>query len=69
MKSPKNKNAPDVLVTGCAELLTLGGAVPRRGRSLGELGIIRDGALLVRAGRIAAIGPPATPLVSTAART
>ena len=30
--------------------------VPRRGRALGELGIIRDGALLVRDGRIAAVG-------------
>jgi imidazolonepropionase len=48
---------PDVLITGCTELLTLGGAVPRRGRALGELGIIRDGALLLRDGRIAAVGP------------
>jgi imidazolonepropionase len=47
---------PDLLITGCAELLTLRGAVPRRGRALGELGIIRDGALLVRDGRIAAVG-------------
>jgi imidazolonepropionase len=48
---------PAVLLTGCAELLTLRGAVPRRGRALGEIEIIRDGALLIRAGRIAAIGP------------
>ena len=47
---------PDWLITGCSQLLTLRGAVPRRGRALGELGIIRDGALLVRDDRIVAIG-------------
>ncbi len=44
-------------MTGCAQLLTLRGAVPRRGRALGDPGIIRDGALLIRDGRIAAVGP------------
>lgn len=48
---------PDWLITGCSELLTLRGAVPRRGRALGELGIIRNGALLVHDDRIAAVGP------------
>jgi imidazolonepropionase len=47
---------PDLLITGCSELLTLRGPVPRRGRALRELGIIRDGALLVRDDRIAAVG-------------
>jgi imidazolonepropionase len=47
---------PDWLITGCSELLTLRGAIPRRGRALGELGIIRDGALLVRDDRIEAVG-------------
>ena len=36
--------------------MTLRGGAPRRGRALGEMGIIRDGALLVRDGRIAAVG-------------
>lgn len=53
------------LITGCAELLTLRsgsradvrGDSPRRGRELRELGIIRDGALIVRDGLIAAVGP------------
>jgi imidazolonepropionase len=47
---------PDILVTGCAQLLTLRGAAPRRGRQLQELGIVRDGALLIRDGSIHAVG-------------
>ena len=47
---------PDWLITGCSQLLTLRGAVPRRGRTLTELGIIRDGALLVHDDRIVAVG-------------
>jgi len=48
---------PDWLITGCSELLTLRGPVPRRGRGLGELGVVKDGALLVRDDRITAVGP------------
>ena len=48
---------PDWLITGCSQLLTLRGPVPRRGRALGELGILRDGAMLTRDDRIVAIGP------------
>jgi imidazolonepropionase len=45
-----------LLITGCAELLTLRGPAPRRGSALGELGIIRDGALLINEGRVVAAG-------------
>ena len=48
---------PDWLITGCSELLTLRGPVPRRGRGLAELGLIRDGAILTHGDRITAIGP------------
>ncbi|MGD0403251.1 MAG: imidazolonepropionase [Candidatus Acidiferrales bacterium] len=47
---------PDWLITGCSQLLTLRGPVPRRGRALAELEIIRDGAILTHDDRIAAIG-------------
>src|SRR5579864_4763830 len=56
MKSRVKTHSPELLITGCAELLTLGGPVPRRGRALREIGIIRDGAILIRDGRIAAAG-------------
>ncbi|MGA7626372.1 MAG: imidazolonepropionase [Candidatus Acidiferrales bacterium] len=46
----------DWLITGCSQLLTLRGLVPRRGKALSELGIIRDGAILIHEDRIAAIG-------------
>jgi imidazolonepropionase len=56
MKSQATKKSSDLLITGCTELITLRGPAPRRGRALGEPGIIRDGAVLLRDGRIAAIG-------------
>jgi len=39
--------------------LTIAGRVPRRGRALSRLGIIRDGAVLVHEGTIAAVGTTA----------
>jgi imidazolonepropionase len=46
----------NLLITGAAQVLTLRGAAPRRGNSLSNLGIVKDGALLIRDGRIAAVG-------------
>jgi imidazolonepropionase len=48
-----------LLITGAAQILTLRGGVPRRGSSLSKLGLIREGALLVRDGKIVAAGPRA----------
>jgi imidazolonepropionase len=45
-----------LLITGTSQLLTLRGRGPRRGSALAALGIIKDGALLVRDGLIAAVG-------------
>jgi imidazolonepropionase len=46
-----------LLITGCKELLTLRGSVPRRGNAMQDLGLVRDGAVLVRDGTIIATGP------------
>jgi imidazolonepropionase len=46
-----------LLITGCKELLTLRGSVPRRGNAMRDLGVVRDGAVLVRDGTIIATGP------------
>ena len=48
-----------LLIRGASEILTLRGPAPRRGRSLSNPGILRNGALLVRDGRIVAVGPVA----------
>jgi imidazolonepropionase len=46
-----------LLITGCKELLTLRGGVPRRGAAMRDPGLVRDGAVLVRDGDIIAAGP------------
>jgi imidazolonepropionase len=46
----------DWLITGCAELVTLAGPAPRRGKALRDLGVIRDGAVLTKGEFIAAVG-------------
>ena len=59
------------LITGASQLLTLRGRGPRRGAvALGNLGIIKNGALLLRDGLIVAVGArqkvEAHPLARTA---
>ncbi len=46
----------NLLITGASQLLTLRGRVPRRGKALSELGIVKNGAVLIRDGMIAAVG-------------
>ena len=47
-----------MLIHSISQLLTLAGG-PQRGRDLGRLGILNDGALLLRDGKIAALGASA----------
>jgi len=51
----------DLIIEGAAELLTLRGdpARPRRGGEMQDLGIIQDGALAARRGKIVWVGPTA----------
>jgi imidazolonepropionase len=46
-----------LLITGCSEILTLRGLVPRRGLAMRDVGLLRDGAILVQGDRISAVGP------------
>jgi len=46
----------DLLIHSATQVLTLAGG-PQRGSRLGELGLIEQGAVAVRGGRIAAVGP------------
>jgi imidazolonepropionase len=48
---------PALLITGASQILTLRGRAPRRGAGLSRLGIVQDGAILIRDGKIAAVGP------------
>ena len=51
---------PELAVVNCSQLVTLAGpARPRTGAEMRELGIVTGGAMLVRDGRIAAVGTPA----------
>ncbi len=56
MGEEEQATAPCLLIN-VRQLVTLqGGAAPRRGRELGELSIIEDGAVLCAAGKIVAVG-------------
>jgi len=60
-RRPRRENAVSgsLLISGAAQIVTVRGRGPRRGNSLSNIGVIRDGAILVRDGVIAAIGPAA----------
>jgi imidazolonepropionase len=45
-----------LLIVGASQILTLRGRGPRRGKALSNLGVINDGALLIRDGRIVSVG-------------
>jgi imidazolonepropionase len=46
-----------LLIGGASEIVTMRGRRPRRGDALSQVGLIRDGAILVRDGLIVAVGP------------
>jgi imidazolonepropionase len=48
-----------LLIRGASQIVTVGGRAPRRGKALSDIGIVRDGALLLRDGFIYAVGPAA----------
>src|SRR5512146_3253220 len=59
MKNTQNKTASPILLHSITQLVTLqlpGYFGPRRGKALGELGLIRDGAVLISGGKIASVG-------------
>jgi imidazolonepropionase len=45
------------IITGASQILTLRGRGPRRGKALGDVGLMKDGALLMSDGLIVAVGP------------
>ncbi len=61
----------DLLITHAAQLLTLAAPGPRTGAALTDLGLIEDGAVACRDGRLVAVGPTADVLaqVDSAAET
>jgi imidazolonepropionase len=46
-----------LLICGASQIATVRGRGPRRGVALSNIGVIRDGAILVRDGMIVAVGP------------
>jgi imidazolonepropionase len=48
--------ASPLLITGASQILTLRGRGPRRGKALSSLGLLKDGALLIRGGCVIAVG-------------
>ena len=46
-----------LLIRGASQIVTVAGRAPRRGKSLADVRVLRDSAILVRDGFIAAVGP------------
>src|SRR5215472_9861281 len=46
-----------LLITGASQIVTMRGGGPRRGSALSRIGLLEHGAILVRDGSIAAVGP------------
>jgi imidazolonepropionase len=46
-----------LLISGASQIVTVRGRGPRRGAALSQIGVIRDGAILIRDGVILAAGP------------
>jgi imidazolonepropionase len=61
--------ASSLLITGASQILTLRGRGPRRGKALSSLGLLKDGALLIRDGCVTAVGARAKVEALPAART
>jgi imidazolonepropionase len=49
----------DSVVTGCRQVLTCAGPIPKRGAALREVGLIENGAIAGRDGKIVFVGPEA----------
>src|SRR5690242_17010777 len=57
-ESQVSRTPEKILVRGARQLITMQGPDgPRRGAALGELGVIRDGAVLLQGGKILELGP------------
>src|SRR5258708_35522068 len=57
-KTPARKPSPYLLLTNIGQLLTMrGGALPRRGSALQEIGLVEDAAVLCSGGKIGDAGP------------
>ena len=55
---PKSPNSALLLIRGARQLLTMRGQTgPRRGPALHDLGVVPDGAVLIRDGAIVSLGP------------
>ncbi len=54
----RTREPADILIVNAEEMLTIGGGsqAPKTGKQMRDLGIIRDGALAIREGKIVAVG-------------